>query len=32
MPIEKVEVVLGSLGDDAGILGMAKWAYFKQSQ
>ncbi len=32
MPIEKVEVVLGSLGDDAGILGMAKWANFKQSQ
>jgi len=32
MPIEKVEVVLSSLGDDAGILGMAKWANFKQSQ
>jgi glucokinase len=32
MPIEKVEVVLGSLGDDAGILGIAKWANFKQSQ
>jgi len=32
MPIEKVEVVLGLLGDDAGILGMAKWANFKQSQ
>jgi len=32
MPIEKVEVVLSSLGDDAGIFGMAKWANFKQSQ
>ena len=32
MPIEKVEVVFGSLGDDAGILGMAKWANFKQFQ
>lgn len=32
MPIEKVEVVLSSLGDDAGIFGIAKWANFKQSQ
>ncbi len=31
MPIDKVEVVLGSLGKDAGILGMASWAASKQS-
>ena len=30
MPIEKVEVVLSSLGSDAGILGMASWAAAKQ--
>ncbi|MGB2963344.1 MAG: ROK family protein [Anaerolineales bacterium] len=32
MPVEKVEVVLGSLGSDAGILGMASWAASRQSQ
>jgi glucokinase len=32
MPIKNVEVVLSSLGTDAGILGMASWASSKQSQ
>ena len=32
MPVKNVEVVLGSLGTDAGILGMASWASSKQSQ
>ncbi len=32
MPIEKVEVVIGQLGDDAGILGVASWAASRQSQ
>ena len=31
MPIDKVEVVLGSLGQEAGILGMANWAATQQS-
>lgn len=31
MPIDKVEVVLGSLGQEAGILGMASWAATQQS-
>ncbi|MCJ7717503.1 MAG: ROK family protein, partial [Anaerolineales bacterium] len=30
MPVDKVEIVLGSLGNDAGILGMASWAATKQ--
>ncbi len=32
MPVKNVEIVLGSLGTDAGILGMASWASSKQSQ
>lgn len=32
MPVENVEVVLSTLGSDAGILGMASWAASKQSQ
>jgi glucokinase len=32
MPVKNVEVVLSSLGTDAGILGMASWAASKQSQ
>ncbi len=32
VPVEKVEVVLGTLGSDAGILGMASWAASTQSQ
>lgn len=30
MPKEKVQVVLGELGADAGVLGMARWAFEEQ--
>ena len=32
MPVDQVQVVVGSLGNDAGILGMASWAGLSQSQ
>ncbi len=32
MPVDQVEIVLGSLGNDAGILGVASWAGSIQSQ
>jgi glucokinase len=32
MPVDQVEIVLGALGDDAGILGMASWAALMQSR
>ena len=32
MPVDQVQVVVGSLGNDAGILGMASWAGSSQSQ
>jgi glucokinase len=32
MPIELVEIVTGSLGSDAGVLGMASWAAAPQSK
>ncbi|NQS91497.1 MAG: ROK family protein [Chloroflexi bacterium] len=32
MPIDQVEILTSTLGDDAGILGMASWAGSKQSK
>jgi glucokinase len=32
MPVEQVEIVIGSLGNDAGILGMASWAGSAQAR
>jgi glucokinase len=32
MPIDQVEIVISTLGNDAGILGMASWAGSSQAQ